>query len=103
MRFIALYCLADAVNIIYSSALKGAGDTRFVMWMIAALSFFCLIIPSYVAIERFGRGLYTAAIIATIYISIMALAFYLRYRAGKWVFMRVIEAEPESPADAADA
>ena len=34
LRFVAIYTLFDAGNIIFSSAIKGAGDTRFVMWMI---------------------------------------------------------------------
>ena len=38
--------------------------------------------------------LYTAWILAGIYISALGLAFMLRYRHGKWKKMRVIEAQP---------
>ncbi len=31
LRFVAVYCLFDTCSILYSSAIKGAGDTRFVM------------------------------------------------------------------------
>ena len=32
--FVALYSVFDSKNIIFASAIKGAGDTRFVMFMI---------------------------------------------------------------------
>ena len=38
MRFVALFCFFDALNLVFSGALKGAGDTRFIMWTIGALS-----------------------------------------------------------------
>lgn len=96
MRFVAVYCVFDAVNIIYSGALKGAGDTTFVMFMIALLSVFALVIPTHLALGVFGWGFYAAAAIATTYIVLMSAAFYLRYRGGKWKSMRVIEAAPPS-------
>jgi MATE family multidrug resistance protein len=74
--------------------MKGAGDTRFIMWTIAALSLGVMIAPVYLAVQVIGAGLYTAWTLATIYISALGLAFMLRYRQGKWKKMRVIEAQP---------
>lgn len=102
LRFIAVYSLFDAGCIIYSAALKGAGDTRFVMMMIAVLSGLCLVLPMYLAVEVFKAGFYTAASIGTLYVGVLALAFYLRYKTGKWKSMRVIEDEA-APTPAADA
>ena len=36
LRFVAVYCLFDAMNVVFSGALKGAGDTRFIMLVVAA-------------------------------------------------------------------
>jgi MATE family multidrug resistance protein len=94
MRFVAVFCFFDALNLIFSGAIKGAGDTRFIMWTIAALSLGVMIVPVYVAVEVIGAGIYTAWTLATIYISALGLAFMLRYRQGKWKGMRVIEAQP---------
>jgi len=94
MRFIAVFCLFDALNLIFSSAIKGAGDTRFIMWTIAALSLGVMIVPVYVAVEIVGAGLYTAWSLATLYICALGLAFMLRYLQGKWKKMRVIESQP---------
>jgi len=91
LRFVAVFCFFDAMNLVYSGAIKGAGDTRFIMWTIAALSVGMMIIPIYVAIEVIGAGLYTAWVILTIYICVLGVAFMLRYRSGKWKKMCVIE------------
>ncbi|MHC4714174.1 MAG: MATE family efflux transporter [Planctomycetota bacterium] len=95
LRFVAVYSILDGANIVYSSALRGAGDTRFVMVMMAVLSVSCLVLPAYLAVEVLGYGFLVAATIATTYIGILALAFYLRYKGGKWKDMRVIEPEGE--------
>lgn len=97
MRFVAVFCLFDAFNLIFSSAIKGAGDTRFIMWTIAAISLGIMIIPTYVAIEILGAGIYTAWVLVTLYGCALAFAFMLRYRQGKWKKMRVIESVPGLP------
>jgi MATE family multidrug resistance protein len=99
MRFVAVFCLFDALNLVYSGAIKGAGDTRFIMWAIGALSLGVMIIPVYVAIEILNLGIYTAWTLATIYICALGMAFMLRYRQGKWKTMRVIESQPSSSED----
>jgi multidrug resistance protein, MATE family len=91
LRFIAVYTLFDALNIIFSSAIKGAGDTRFVMYMILALSISIFIIPLYTAITWFNASIYVCWAIASVYVALLGIAFYLRYRHGKWQNMRVIE------------
>jgi MATE family multidrug resistance protein len=94
MKFVAVFCFFDALNLIFSGAIKGAGDTRFIMWTIAALSLGVMIIPVYIAIEVIDAGIYTAWALATCYGCALGLAFMLRYRQGKWKKMRVIEPEP---------
>jgi MATE family multidrug resistance protein len=94
LRFVAVFSFFDALNLIFSSAIKGAGDTRFIMWTIAALCLGVMIIPIYVAIEVTGAGIYAAWTIATIYVCALGMAFMLRYRQGRWKRMRVIEPQP---------
>jgi len=91
MRFVAVFCFFDAFNLIYSGAIKGAGDTRFIMWTIGAVCLGIMILPVYVAVEVMGAGLYTVWTLATVYASALGVAFMLRYRQGSWKKMRVIE------------
>jgi MATE family multidrug resistance protein len=94
MRFVAVFCFFDALNLVFSGAIKGAGDTRFIMWTIAALSLGVMIGPVYWAAEVAGAGLYTLWTLATLYICALGIAFMLRYRQGRWKKMRVIEEQP---------
>jgi MATE family multidrug resistance protein len=94
MRFVAVFCFFDALNLVFSGAIKGAGDTRFIMWTIAALSLGVMIGPVYWAVEVAGAGLYTLWTLATFYICALGIAFMLRYRQGRWKKMRVIEDRP---------
>ena len=94
MRFVAVFCFFDALNLVFSGAIKGAGDTRFIMWTIAALSLGVMIGPVYCAVEVAGAGLYTLWTLATLYICALGIAFMLRYRQGRWKTMRVIEDQP---------
>ncbi len=93
MRFVALYCFFDALNLVFSGALKGAGDTRFIMWTIGILSLGVMIVPVYTAVEIMGAGVFTVWVLATLYICGLGVAFLLRYLHGNWKRMRVIEFE----------
>jgi multidrug resistance protein, MATE family len=98
LRFVALYSLFDTMNIIFSSALKGAGDTRFIMYLLMILSLGVLIIPSWIALIVLHAGVYVGWCIASAYVCLLGIAFLLRFLAGKWKSMRVIETPPSATA-----
>ncbi|VBB43150.1 MATE efflux family protein (modular protein) [uncultured Desulfatiglans sp.] len=93
LRFVALYSIFDTLSIVFASAVKGAGDTRFVMLIIAAFSGLILLGPAYVTIVVLGRGIMAAWILATLYVTSLGIVFLLRFLQGKWKTMRVIESE----------
>ncbi len=88
----ALYSLADSVNVTFSFALRGAGDTRFVTLLTFALAWPIMVVPTYVLVREGGSILW-AWIFASAYILAMAVCFLWRFRSGKWKTMRVIEPE----------
>jgi MATE family multidrug resistance protein len=90
---VALYSLADAVNVSFAFALRGAGDTRFVSMLTFALAWPIMMLPTFVVVQT-GASLYWAWGFATAYIFAMAVCFWLRFRSGRWKSMRVIEAAP---------
>lgn len=94
LRFVAFYSIFDTMNVIFASAIKGAGDTRFVMYMIVLVSAFVLVIPSYVFLTLFGYGLMTGWTIVTAYVIVLGFAFFARFLQGRWKSMRVIEEQP---------
>ncbi len=101
LRFVAVFCFFDALNLVFSGAIKGAGDTRFIMWTIGALSIGVMMVPIYVAVEVLGGGLYVAWTLATLYVCALGLAFLWRYQQGTWKTMKVIEVQPIGISDPA--
>jgi MATE family multidrug resistance protein len=91
LRFVALYSLFDAMNMIFAAAIKGAGDTSFVMKTIGICSVSILIVPVYFGVVVFHAGLYTAWTLGTAYTVVIGIVFFLRFRAGQWKNMLVIE------------
>lgn len=91
MRFMAFYSLFDTMNLIFSSAVKGAGDTRYVLWVSFGLSWIMFVIPSYIVMNFLDKGIYTVWAIMTLYICVLGLVFLARFLGGKWKSMRVIE------------
>jgi MATE family multidrug resistance protein len=92
---VAAYSLVDAVNVSFSFALRGAGDTRFVTLATFCLAWPIMVLPTYLVV-RAGGSVYWAWWFATAHIFAMAACFYLRFRHGKWKTMRVIEPEMEA-------
>ena len=97
LRFVAVYSVFDTMNIIFCSAIKGAGDTRYVMLVTVILSVFVFVLPVYLAVDVFELGLMVAWVFATAYITILGFIFYFRFLGGKWKTMRVIERREEVP------
>lgn len=95
--FVAVYTLFDGMNLVFSFALKGAGDTRYVMLVSLLLSWPLLVMPTW-ATWYYGWGLYWAWAFASLYIIVQALCYLHRFRRGYWKRMRVIETPPTNPA-----
>ena len=89
LRFITVFAFFESASIIYSSAIKGAGDTKFVMKLLITL-FIITAIPVCLFII-FKMGLYACWSILVIYGIMLMIFSYLRYKTNKWKHMRVIE------------
>lgn len=99
LMFVAFYCIFDTGNIIFSAALKGAGDTKFVMYISLVLNWIIMVIPSWLAVKYLhgSARLYVAWLSLSTYVCVLAVLFLLRFLAGKWKSMRVIEKSPVLP------
>jgi MATE family multidrug resistance protein len=92
LRFVAVYCLFDATQLIFVSALKGAGDTRFVLLVAIVLTTVSIVVGQ--CVEHFaGAGVFGWWYVMTGWICAMAVAYLLRFIQGDWRTMRVIEPE----------
>ena len=90
LLFIASYCVFDAFQTVFVGALKGAGDTRFVLG--GHVFSGTLAVVSGITLNQFGwEGLYFWWSIITAWIVLLAVIFTLRYLHGGWQTKRVIE------------
>jgi MATE family multidrug resistance protein len=92
LRFVAVYCLLDATNVVFMSAIRGAGDTRFVFWTSLGTSLLPLSL-AWLGIHYLGRGLLWCWTLITLWVCSAGLIYLARFLQGKWRSMRVIEPE----------
>jgi len=90
LYFITAYILFDGIGVIYAAAIKGAGDTKFVMITHIVVAWGCFAIPS-IIYKYLGGSVWGLWTISLFYIILLAIFFYLRYRGGAWKTMCIIE------------
>lgn len=83
MLGLASYVMADAVILIAGGVLRGAGDTRWLMWASVTLHWFMLLIQ-YVVIEVMQLGPRTSWVIFVIMILSTAALYLVRLQGKKW-------------------
>lgn len=93
LRFVAAYNLLDAMFMVFSSAIKGAGDTQFVLRVSLAMAA-ALSLLTWLAVERWQLGVYGCWALITVWVWVMGSLFLARFLGGRWRSMRVIERAP---------
>ncbi|MEO8456669.1 MAG: MATE family efflux transporter [Chloroflexota bacterium] len=78
-----------AVSLSLGGALRGAGDTRSVLYVMAGSTWIVRLIPAYLLALHFGLGAQGAWLAAVADISVRALLMAWRFRQGKWKHIRV--------------
>ena len=90
LRFVAAYCLFDAMNVVFVSAIKGAGDTQFVVWANIVIAAGGVGIGWY-GVSALGWGLTECWWLVTAWICALGVTFFARFLQGRWRAMQVIE------------
>jgi len=74
----------DAINIVTAGALRGAGDTRWMMWL-TMIGNYTVFLPSAIIVAIwFDTGAFGGWSAATCYIIALSGAMLLRFRSGHW-------------------
>lgn len=89
LMFVAFFTAFDCMNLIFSFALKGAGDTKFVTLVALTLPWPLMVFPTYLA-STHETGIYWSWGAATVFIVTQAFVFLKRFTGGKWKSMSVI-------------
>jgi MATE family multidrug resistance protein len=94
LRFVAIYSIFDMMNLIHAAGLRGAGDTVYPMVLTFLLAWIAMLVPAWVGCVVLGAGAYFAWTMASLYVLLLGLLMWRRFRAGHWKAMRVIEPAP---------
>ena len=92
LRMAALYTMADAANVVFSGALRGAGDTRWVM-MVSGLLHWTMACGAYVFIKVLVLPPEVVWLFFILFVFSMCFAMFLRHRRGKWMSIRLVESQ----------
>jgi MATE family multidrug resistance protein len=95
LRFVAGYNLLDATQLVFVGALKGAGDTRFLL-RVSVLLAALLGGFSYLSVEVWRLSVYQCWTLIVFWCLIAAAIYVVRFWQGNWRRMRVIEASTEN-------
>ncbi len=93
LHIVAAYLFFDALYMVFSGALRGAGDTRFMMLALALAAPFCLVLPVYVGVQYLRITVATAWLWVLFFVTVLFILAALRFRRGAWKRMLVIEDE----------
>jgi MATE family, multidrug efflux pump len=95
LKFVALYCFFDALQIIFAGALKGAGDTRFILLNALVISTIAILAGNFCEAhfhwKETGWRLWGWWWVLTGWIFALGVTYLARFIQGRWRTMRVIE------------
>jgi multidrug resistance protein, MATE family len=97
LRVMALYVTVEAVMVVFSGALRGAGDT---FWAMALSVFIHWALLAVQLIFMYGLGQSPQVTWTALVFTLMACSslFYWRYRSGKWRNIQVVPSQAEALA-----
>jgi MATE family multidrug resistance protein len=102
LRFVAVFTFFDGIAIVFGSAVRGAGDTRFSFLYTLATSWSLMLLPTFLVWWLYGGNLLASWWACTVYVIVLGIGFLLRFQAGRWKTMSVIERLPRPSETAAE-
>ncbi len=92
LRLAALYVLADATIVVFSGTLRGAGDTFWTMCM-SVLMHWLLVLLLFVLLKLLALPPLHAWLAVILFFLLAGVAFYARYRSGRWKNIDLVRAD----------
>ena len=88
----AAWQLFDASATVLAEALRAAGDTSFTMWARVVVSWAVWAPGSWISVRLLGGGDLVAVGWFVLYLAVLALVLWLRFRSGAWRRIELVEA-----------
>ncbi len=91
LKFVVLYSAFDALSVVFGSAVRGAGDTRFSLWFSFACGWLLMVLPVYLAWRANRLTLTFSWWAISVYIIVIGTGFVVRFQQGRWKTMSVMD------------
>lgn len=89
--FVAAYSVFDLMAAVYCGAIRGAGDTKFALYVFIVVNWGVMVAPLVVLELADANTLFRSWTVITLMIAILGIVFFWRYRSDRWTTMSVIE------------
>ncbi|MBN2656680.1 MAG: MATE family efflux transporter [Spirochaetales bacterium] len=90
LRLASIYIMADVVQLVFSGTLRGAGDTKWVMYISVAMHWI-LALLAWIMIKVLVLHPLVVWLGFISFVVFLGLAMFIRYRLGFWKEMRIIQ------------
>jgi MATE family multidrug resistance protein len=87
----AWWQIMDAAGITIGEALRAAGDTAFAMWSRGILAWVVFVPGSWYTVHRCGGGEVAATGWLLLYLGLLSIVLFLRFRSGAWRRIKLVE------------
>lgn len=91
LMLLAVWGVGDACAIIISGALKGAGDTHFVMYYQSIIAWGVLVLGQLILVFVCKVGVLASWMWTLFYVILLGIGFLLRFRSGRWKKIDLLE------------
>jgi multidrug resistance protein, MATE family len=81
--------LFDAAAMVLAEALRAAGDTLFTLWIRAIIAWGVFAPGAWISVRIAGYGEFVATAWLAVYLGLLALVLWLRFRTGRWRTMEM--------------
>jgi MATE family multidrug resistance protein len=89
IRMVAIFQIFDGFGIVSNGCLRGAGDTRWAMYIGVGYAWLLFVPLAYIAGFVLKGGAVGAWAGATVYIIALGLTFFFRFRSGRWQSIKI--------------
>lgn len=89
LQFVAVYSFFDSLAVVFSSALRGAGDTVYPMLLTLACSWLVMVLPAWAVVHSANPSLSSLWTAASANIIFTGLLMWARFAAGRWMRIRL--------------
>jgi multidrug resistance protein, MATE family len=98
LRLAALYLLADATQVVFSGALRGAGDTRWVM-IVSGILHWIMAVGAFLMIRVFILPPVAVWLFFIAFVMSVSIVMFLRHHGPRWERIHLVEEKPVALAE----